>query len=94
MPYFHSLQHSLNGALQCFQVWDDAAVRLLLDLSRETLAGHLDRIFAHNRRLKARGRPSRSWYITEDAWLSGTAAAPAAEGHGFFEDEVHHRPVP
>ena len=78
----------MTGGLPCAQVPDEAAIRLLLDTSAETLAGHLDRIFAHNRRLRARGRPSRAWYVTEEAWLSGAAAAPAAEGRGFFEDEV------
>lgn len=78
----------MTGALPCVQVRDETAVRLLLDTSAETLAGHLDRIFAHNRRLKVRGRPSRAWYVTEEAWLSGAAAPPAAEGRGFFEDEV------
>ena len=80
----------LSGVLllSCVQVRNEAAIRLLLDTSAETLAGHLDRIFAHNRRLKARGRPSRCWYNTAEAWLSGAAAAPAAEGRAFFEDEV------
>lgn len=63
-------------------------MRLLLDTSASTLADHLDRMYAHNKRLKARGRPSRSWYVSADAWLTGMSAAPAANGRGFFENEV------
>ena len=64
-------------------------MQLLLHSTAETLAGHLDRIFAHNRRLKARGRlASRAWYLPAEAWVAGTAAAPTDEGSRFFEEEV------